>query len=235
MRSSAVSWAITALAALMGTGLVQTLAAVEPGTLTIQSQPDVEVIWDDVPLGATDASGQMSIGNIPPGTYTLTFTSPGFNTRIDSVDVAPGLQHLGARLVEAEPTEASEPAPPIEASEPEPPFEAAGPVPAGEGGGDPQDHIATTTFLVVTAVLVLTAFLLADRRSRRRQAEAKPEGPRIVVQGTSERPKKLPTFYDDLKRRETDLEDLVDAGSGRSHRQVIDIEIEDHGPVEDDK
>jgi len=219
---------------LIGTGLVQTLAALEPGTLTIQSQPDVEVIWDDVPLGATDASGQMSIGNIPPGTYTLTFSSPGFTTRIESVDVAPGLQQLEAKLVEAEPTEASEPAPPIE---------AAGPVPAGEGGGDPQDletsrprdYKATTTFLVVTAVLVLTAFLLADRRSRRRQAEAKPEGPRIVVQGTSERPKKLPTFYDDLKRRETDLEELVDAGSGRSHRQVIDIEIEDHGPVEDDK
>ena len=234
MKSPAVRWAVASFVVLTWVGAATTRAAVERGTLTIQSEPNVEVRWEGVLLGNTDPSGQMSIGNIPPGTYTLTFTSPGFTTRIESVDVAPGLQHVEAKLVEAEPTEASEPAPP---------FEAAGPMPAGEGGGDPRDletsrprdYKATTTFLVVTAVLVLTAFLLADRHSRRRQTAAKPQGPRIVVQGTSTPPKKLPTFYDDLKRRETDLEKLRDVGSGRSHRQVIDVEVADHGPVEDDR
>lgn len=93
---------------------------------------------------------------------------------------------------------------------------------------------STVAILVVAAGLVLIAFLLAGRRSRRRQIEAKPQGPRVVVRGTSKHTKKLPTFYDDIKRRETDLENLVDAGSGRSQRRVLDIEVEDHGPVEGD-
>lgn len=234
MPLPAVVGRVVLLLFVFGAGPTPSRAAIELGTLTIQSQPDVEVIWEGVPLGATDSLGQMLVANIPPGTYTITFSSPDFATRSESVDVAPGLQRLDATLVEAGSAEATEPVRPIEAAEP---------APAGEGGGgaqdlgtsEPQDTITTAAVLVVVAVLVLTAFLFADRRSRHRQIDAKPEGPRIVVRGTSRRAKKLPAFYDDLKRRESDLEDLVDVGSGRSQRQVIDVEIEDHGPVEDDR
>lgn len=228
MKSSAVAGIVAVFVISIGVGLRQAHAAVEFGALTIQSQPDVEVIWDGVPLGSTDAAGKMVIGNIPPGTYTLTFSSSGFTIREESVDITPGPQRLDATLVvQADVGAGLAPAHLADAPVDEDIAQAPGP--------KPQDYLLTTAFLVVVAVLVLTAFLLADRRSRRQRAAAKPQGPRIVVQGSSEPTKKLPTFYADLKRRETDLEDLVDAGSGRSRRQVIDIEVEDHGPVEDDQ
>jgi len=232
----AVVGAVALLLFFVVAGPISSVAAVELGTLTIQSQPDVEVIWDGVLLGVTNPSGRMVISNIPPGTFALTFSSPGYTSRNESVDIAPGRQRLDALLAEVAPPpiEAPEPEPPIESAEPGQPIEAAGPVPAGEGGGDPQDHIATFAFFAFLAVLVLTAFLLADRRARRLRIAAKPEGPHIVVRGTSREKKRLPTFYDDLKRRETDLEELVDVGSGRSQRRVIEVQVEDHGPVEDD-
>ncbi len=225
MRSPAVRWAAASLVVLTWLGAATTGAAVERGTLAIQSKPNVEVRWEGVLLGTTDLSGQMSIGNIPPGTYTLTFTSPGFTTRVDSVEVSPGLQELDASLsATTEQTLDPVPAPEVPESD------------VGEGLV-PSLGVESSTLilLVVVAILVLTAFLLADRHSRRRQTAAKPQGPRIVVQGTSTPPRKLPTFYDDLKTRETDLEKLRDVGSGRSQRQVIDVEVADHGPVEDDR
>lgn len=214
---------------IIGAGPTPSHAATELGTLTIQSEPSVQVIWDGTLLGTTDTSGQMSIGSIPPGTYTLAFTSPGFTARTESVDITAGRQEVDASLAEiAQPSVGAGLAPARGADSPADDATSQAPGPKS------QDYLFTTALLVVVAALILTAFLLADRQSRRRQTAAKPEGPRIVLPTASERTKKLPTFYDDLKRRETDLEQLVDVGSGRSQRQVIDVQVEDHGPVEDD-
>jgi hypothetical protein len=208
----------------MGTGFISSLAAVERGSLTLQSEAGVEVVWESVLLGTTDALGRMSIGNIPPGTYSVELTSPGFADWSEVVDIVPGHRDLIAPMIsKAELPAGEEPAAVVPESD------------VGEGLAPSLGMKSSTlVLLVLAAIVVVAAFLLADRRSRQRRADAKPEGPRIVVRGTSSQTKKLPTFYDDLKRRETDLENLVDVGSGRSSRQVIDVSVVDHGPVEDE-
>lgn len=88
------------------------------GRLRIVSQPEVEVIWEGVQLGTTDAAGLLVIDNIPPGSYELQLTKPGYRTRASEVVIGPGEQSVDLQLRRPS-TAARAPAPPL--PEPEPP------------------------------------------------------------------------------------------------------------------
>ena len=51
--------------------------AVLPGVTVEAASP---VLIEKVRSAVTDGSGQYRIENLPPGTYTVTYTLPGFNT-----------------------------------------------------------------------------------------------------------------------------------------------------------
>ncbi len=55
------------------------LSAGASGVFTLRSQAGVEVIWEGVVLGKTDAAGLMVIEEIPAGDYRLTLRKAGFH------------------------------------------------------------------------------------------------------------------------------------------------------------
>jgi hypothetical protein len=60
--------------------------AVLPGVMIEASSP---ALIEKVRTAVTDGSGKYAIVNLPPGTYTVTMTLPGFNTaRRDGVDIS---------------------------------------------------------------------------------------------------------------------------------------------------
>jgi hypothetical protein len=51
------------------------------GSLSIESQPGVEVVWDGTSLGRTAADGTMQIDRIPPGEYVLELSRAGYQSQ----------------------------------------------------------------------------------------------------------------------------------------------------------
>ena len=66
------------------------LPAGSTGVLELRSQPGVEVLWEGVALGETDASGLLVIAGIPPGEYHLTLRKQGFHDLDTRLEVAEG-------------------------------------------------------------------------------------------------------------------------------------------------
>lgn len=70
-------------------------------TVRIQSQPGVEILWEGVALGETDAGGYLLIEGIPAGEYRLTLRKEGFHTLDTRMPVAAGASSSRALLLEA--------------------------------------------------------------------------------------------------------------------------------------
>lgn len=68
------------------------------GQLNMISQPAVEVVWEGVSLGLTDAAGLLVVEGIPPGRYELLLRKPGYRDRTSQVQVAAGTQSIQMRL-----------------------------------------------------------------------------------------------------------------------------------------
>jgi hypothetical protein len=51
------------------------------GSLSVESQPGVEVVWDGTSLGRTAADGTMQIDRIPPGEYVLELSKAGYQSQ----------------------------------------------------------------------------------------------------------------------------------------------------------
>jgi Carboxypeptidase regulatory-like domain len=67
--------AVFAQASIVGT-VKDTSGAVLPGVTVEASSP---ALIEKVRSAATDGTGQFQITNLPPGTYSVTYTLPGFN------------------------------------------------------------------------------------------------------------------------------------------------------------
>ncbi len=101
--------------------------AADTGDLRIISQPGVEVTWEGVSLGDTDAEGAIDIAGIPPGSYEVRLSKAGFQPRITVVEVGSGLTVVSLALTPSPP----DPRPPA-ASVTTPPVTAAPQAPAIE-------------------------------------------------------------------------------------------------------
>ena len=84
------------------------LVAADFGSLRVESDADVEVVWEGVSLGTTNELGTMVIGDIPLGDYTVILKKNGFETRRVAVVVAGGETVLSLKLAAEQPPEEAE-------------------------------------------------------------------------------------------------------------------------------
>ncbi len=70
-------------------------------TVRLQSQPSVEILWEGVPLGRTDAGGILVIEGIPSGEYRLTLRKQGFHQLDLQIKVEEGTSSSRAHFLEA--------------------------------------------------------------------------------------------------------------------------------------
>ncbi|MGN7948869.1 MSCRAMM family protein [Microbacterium sp. 22215] len=117
----------------------------------------------------TDADGAYGLGNLPPGTYTLTITAPAGSTIVGPATLTVEVTSAGETFVDQDFTLAAIVVPPTDPpTDPEPPT-----TPPNNGGGTlPGTGLGPETFMwagIGGAVLVLGAVLLvvSRRRSRR--------------------------------------------------------------------
>ncbi len=68
------------------------------GALQIVSQPGVEVEWEGILLGETDARGLLTIRDIPPGDYRIALRKQGFRPMSRRLTVEPGESTVSLRL-----------------------------------------------------------------------------------------------------------------------------------------
>ena len=125
--------------------LIALLAAALPlaaatGSLSIESQPGVEVTWDGTPLGSTDSTGIMFIEGIPAGEYVLDLSKPGYGSLRQRIVIneAPATYHGYLDPTEpAAPTSSSSRREPAPAESPTPSVQATEPNPAEEEATEP--------------------------------------------------------------------------------------------------
>ncbi len=90
--------------------LIVSLAAAAPltaatGSLSIESQPGVEVVWDGTVLGRTDARGTMLVEGIPPGEYVIDLSKTGYRRQRQRILVTEGPATFHGYLEQLERTE----------------------------------------------------------------------------------------------------------------------------------
>lgn len=61
--------------------------AQERTTLTLRSQPGVEVLWQGVRIGTIEEDGQLLIRNVPPGEFEIRLSKLGYQYRAESVRI----------------------------------------------------------------------------------------------------------------------------------------------------
>ncbi|MGB5399943.1 MAG: hypothetical protein WBO71_06985, partial [Thermoanaerobaculia bacterium] len=110
----------------------------------------------------------------------------------------------------------------------------ANPVPAVEETlPDPFAQRPTPLFSVAIAAFLVIIAAGALWLGRRRPME--PEGPAVVTLQEPRGRRAAPEFYEDLRQRETALEDLEDRSPGRSRPRVVELPVDDHPSAEGDR
>ncbi len=162
--------------------------AAEKGALQLVSQPGVEVEWEGILLGETDAKGLLTIRDIPPGEYRIALRKRGFRPLTRRLTVEPGDNVVSLRLeaLPAPPKPAPRPAPkagipavaerpraedeaPVPSPEPAAPAEAETSAAAAEDEPVPREASAGATvpasdggsWPTVFAFLVMSAAMVA--------------------------------------------------------------------------
>jgi hypothetical protein len=64
-------------------GVCLSAEAQERATLTLQAQPGVDILWQGVRLGTTEADGRLVIRNVPPGEFEIRLSKPGYQYRTE--------------------------------------------------------------------------------------------------------------------------------------------------------
>ena len=97
----------------------------------------------------------------------------------------------------------------------------------------PLISIAFVVFLVAVAG---GALWLGRRRHMEPEEEIhpRPEGPRVVMADEPRGRRRPPGFYEDLRQRETMLENLGERGPDRPRPKVIELPVADHRSAEGD-
>jgi hypothetical protein len=212
--------------------LVLAGASIPLGSLTIRSQPGVEVVWDDLTLGTTDRQGVLEIGEIPPGSYTLLLGKQGFEAQSIPLEVSAGTQALNLSL-----TAVLEALPEV----PELPevialaLEEPNSPPVALASEAPRAASVWPTALAAAVIVFagITIFRLARRRPQPARPAPEEAGPKVVMGSPGRRSSRSSTLLRDLKRREDSLENYVESGTGGLKRKVINVAQVEDRPVED--
>ncbi len=101
-------------------------AVADRGSLEIRSLPGATVVWEGIELGATDADGRLTIGDIPPGTYRVALRKEGFEPLDLEVEIGAGATTVSGNLQPLAPPPARDvtpttPRPPAAEPQPAPP------------------------------------------------------------------------------------------------------------------
>lgn len=198
-------------------------ASIPLGSLTVRSQPGVEVIWNDVTLGTTDRQGVLEIGGIPPGSYTLLLGKQGFEAQSIPLEISAGTQALNLSL-----TAVLETLPEVVALE-EPISQ-----PVALASEAPRTASVWPTALAATMIVFagIAIFRLARRRPQPARPAPEEAGPKVVLGSPGRRSTRSSMLLRDLKRREDCLENYVEVGTGGLKRKVINVAVVEDRPVE---
>lgn len=209
----AVLWMVS-----IASGGTTSVPVVVFGSLVITTEPGTDILWDGNLLGTTDETGRMSVSSIPPGAYTLTARKEGFDSVVREIESAGGAETLEIALL-ARP----DPAPEVDATLPDPFARRSTPL----------ISVALVAFLIGIAA---GALWLGRRRRMAPEEEIplQPEGPRVVLAQGPRGRRRPPSFYEDLRKRETELEILEERGPDRPRPKVIELPVADRRPVEGD-
>ncbi len=206
------------------------LPAGSTGVLKLQSQPGVEILWDGVALGTTDARGNLIIKRIPPGEYRLTLRKQGFHDLNTGIEVEEGegsSRELLLRPLSAPGGDRARPEKQVDESRlagrepgsPEPAEESAGdhsPLPgssAAVAGPTPARSATTPSFPAFLGVAALLLALLSGAAgarllSSRRKALALSQTPSPRAPGLPSDDNEIPVFEDADRGSPVFLEDL---------------------------
>ena len=229
--------------------LLVTSSSVEKGSLRLTSQPGVEVEWEGIHLGETDADGILVVGDVPPGDYAVSLSKPGYLPRESRLTISGAETAVTLRLERRAPPPPPPPQravtpkvlpPPEPELEPES-FEDPKPViadaPVAEPASPPRaiaesipDSPAGWLPLIAVALSLAAALALALGRARRRKAVAKrrrprQRSPREPLLAGPPSPHEAPGFLKELQRRE----EFFDS-DGREIIDVTDVEIIEEEP-----
>ena len=72
---------------LLLASLCLSAAAQERTTLTLRSQPGVEILWQGVRIGTIEEDGQLVIRNVPAGDFEIRLSKPGYRYRAGSIHI----------------------------------------------------------------------------------------------------------------------------------------------------
>lgn len=250
-RSRPVGWGLALLTLLLLRP--DAVLAADLGDLRIESQPEVEVTWEGVLLGSTDASGVIEISGIPPGTYAVLLRKRGHESRSLPIEVKTGRTELSLLLTPLAPPPEPRRAPVVEPSAPgptslsapqEPPFESVpdstepvstfrDPAPAGESEkarAAATGAKAMTPILAILAAVAGALLIFVIRRARGGAAarEMVPPAPPVPPRAETRTRRTvgdsgIGALREELRRREEALERSEPSGR-RAEPEVIDVD-----------
>jgi len=227
-------------------------APADKGSLRIQSAPRTEVIWEGVSLDTTNASGTLTITDIPPGRFSLVLKKSGFRPEKRVIEIAAGetmtlsapLSREAPALKSVSPTRVEQrPGPtPVNARVEAPasrktadgrvPLWPSLPKPASTSA--PSSHIGVIGLLALIPALLVVIYLV-----RRPRPAALAPHPLLAPESSAPEPAprgepKSAPFLKDLRKREELLEQGVEIIPPRpSNTRVIDLDSANVREVEE--
>ena len=206
-----------------------TISQIPPGsyTLTVQAS-GFETSTQRLEIGPVERAVEIPLTAI--ASEAKMAPEPARTAVVEDVvpSPSPGLVDVPSDLAHATET-AVEDDLPIEIERP-----TAGDVGEGLALARDRSPVRTTFFVALLAIIAVAAVWLGRRHSQAQHTPEQTEGPRIALATRERTRRRSPTFYEDLKRRETALEDFEETEPGGTGRRVIKLQVEENRPVEDD-
>jgi len=205
---------------VVGILTVSASVGVSLGSLELRTEPGTSILWNDVLLGSTDEAGSMTISNIPLGVYSIIFRNEGFETATRDLDIVSGSQTVAVPLV-AKVGEGL--APSLDPELPDP-------------FARPSTSLVSVAVVGFLAAIAVGALWLGRRQRPEPEEEvpSPPSGPRVVMADGPKGRRRPPRFYEDLRHRETVLENLGERGPDRPRPKIIELPVVDHRSPEGD-
>ena len=94
--------------------------------------------------------------------------------------------------------------------------------------------LRTGLFIAGLVVIAAGAVWLGRRFSQPPPAPPEPEKPRIALTTSERARQRTPIFYEELKERETALENFEETGTDRYRRKVIRLVVDENQPGKDE-
>lgn len=222
----------------------------ENAALRIHSQPGVEVFWDGVSLGSTDAAGMLTVSDIPPGTFKVALRKAGFQDFRKSVTItgsettsleavlevagSPAPEIRTGKGLQMKKPGLGKPAQPVNSEQDNRLNELLksapkqGPLPVWPAASRPAPETTGVAVPIWPFVLGGSLLLLVFWLSRRLKPATISRSPALIAESDvldpPHSPEKSAAFLSDLKKREELLEQGIEIVPNRSKGPVIDLD-----------